>query len=252
MNFSVFSQQEINNYKYLIIPEKFDFVKSTDQYRTSSLTKFLFNKKGFKVFLSNESFPSDLQSNRCLALITDVLDESSMFTTKSIIQFKDCYGKVIFTSKEGKSKEKRYRQAYHESIRNAFNTMSNFSYSYQPLNVQKIIEDEVVENTSDIKIDKETIVTPKVIVVEKVIEEPTIEEDTTNNEVNLLYAQPNSSGFQLVNMTPKVVFLILKTNLQDTLVIKDKNGILYKKGAIWVAQYYVNNKLVEKDYQIKF
>ena len=45
--------QEINldKYKYIIVSDKFHFVKEVDGYQTSSLTKFLLEKKGFQVFL---------------------------------------------------------------------------------------------------------------------------------------------------------------------------------------------------------
>ena len=68
----------------------------------------------------------------------------------------------------------------------------------------------------------------------------------------MLYAQAKSNGFQLVNTTPEVVFIILKTNIKDVFVIKGKNGIIYKNGNIWVAEYYENTKLVVKQYHIKF
>ena len=46
-----FSQElNLEKYQYIIVPDQFSFLKSVDQYQTSSLTKFLFEKKGFKVF----------------------------------------------------------------------------------------------------------------------------------------------------------------------------------------------------------
>ena len=51
--------QEINleKYKYIVVSDKFHFVKTIDGFQTSSLTKFLLKKKGFQVYLSNENFP---------------------------------------------------------------------------------------------------------------------------------------------------------------------------------------------------
>ena len=43
---SLFSQQsKLDKYQYIIVPDKFDFVKTTNEYQTSSLTKFLLRKK---------------------------------------------------------------------------------------------------------------------------------------------------------------------------------------------------------------
>ncbi len=49
-----------------------------------------------------------------------------------------------------------------------------------------------------------------------------------------------------------MVFLILKTNVKNVFIIHDKNGILYKLGENWVAEFYEKNQLVTKEYQIKF
>ena len=90
--------QELNlgNYKYIIVSDKFHFVKEVDGFQTSSLTKFLLEKKGFQVFLSNENFPDELTKDKCNnALFADVKDESDFLTTKSIIVLNDCKGKNI-------------------------------------------------------------------------------------------------------------------------------------------------------------
>ena len=93
-------QKEINNYKYIIVANKFNFLKSEDQYQTSSLTRFLLKKKGFIVFKSDENFPNDLSENRCLALTANVIDASRMFSVKSKIELRDCNNLLVYTSKE--------------------------------------------------------------------------------------------------------------------------------------------------------
>ena len=44
---NVYSQSNLNDYKYIIVPNKFDFLKEKDQYQLNSLAAFLFNKYGF-------------------------------------------------------------------------------------------------------------------------------------------------------------------------------------------------------------
>jgi hypothetical protein len=88
---SLYSQKiNLDSYEYIIVSDKFDFLKDSDKYQTSSLTKFLLEKKNFKVFLSNENLPSNLNNNKCTALYAEVKDYSSMFTTKNKIEIKDC------------------------------------------------------------------------------------------------------------------------------------------------------------------
>ena len=233
-----FAQKSINNYKYVIVPSKFDFVKGKDKYQTSSLTKFLFNKYGFTAFLDDEELPAEIANNRCLALTGTVKDESSMFTTKSVIELTDCYNKVVFTSKEGRSKEKEYKKAYQEAIRNAFKSIEALKYTYVPL------QEDVVAKAKEV---------PVVTVVPTVVERApvkVVEKPAKTKEQ--LFAQPIANGFQLVNMKPEVVFQVLKTNVKDVFVIKDKNGILYKNGNSWFAEYYTNDGKVTEEYQVKF
>lgn len=236
---STFAQKQINNYKYVIVPNKFEFVKKNDQYQTSSLTKFLFNKSGFIAFLANESLPKEISKNRCLALTGFVRDDSGMFSTKSIVELKDCYNNVVFTSKAGTSKNKEYKRAYHEAIRNAFISIKKLNYKYLPVDKVDIVNNKETE----LAVNKApTVVNTK----------PTTNKSEVDKQVDVLYAQPINNGFQLVNTKPEVVFQVLKTNLKDVFIIKDKNGLLYKNGNIWHVESYEKDKKLIKQFQIKF
>lgn len=234
---TVFGQNSINNYKYIIVPIKFDFAKKSDQYQTSSLTKFLFKKNGFTTFLSNEELPQDLAKSNCLALTVKIKDKSNMFTFKSIIELYDCNNNLVYSSKEGKSKKKEYKKGYHEAIRNAFKSIERLKYKYIPITNEIIVAEK-----------SPTIVkTPKNIEVKK-----SIKTDVKAVVNKMLYAQSTNTGYQVVDSDPKVVFKLLKTNVKDVYVIQNKNGILYRNGNIWVAEYYKGEEKVIKKYQIKF
>lgn len=242
---TIFSQNiNLDQYQYVVVADKFDFLKKVDQYQTSSLTKFLLKKKGFKVFLSNETLPEEIVTNRCLSLFASVRDESNMLTVKSIIEIKDCYGKVIYASEIGRSKHKDYKKAYQEAIRDAYISMEGFEFNYKPnLIVEEKLESKIVAPVKTL---------PKAIITPTIKEDVHKVENKVSEVFSILYAQPKNNGFQLVNLKPEVVFIILKTNVKDVFVIKGKNGILYKKGENWVAEYYENNQLVKKEYQVKF
>lgn len=240
--------QEVNlsNYKYIIVQEKFDFLKESDQYQTSSLTKFLLKKKGFEVYLSNEELPKELANDRCLALVARVTDKSTMFKIKTAIEFLDCFGKVIYTSQEGQSINKEYKRGFQDAIRNTYETMTDFEYSYnikEKVTEKPIVEEKIVKKDA-VNVDEK----PKIPI------KPKVETKTTEkpNTIPVLYAQPKGLGFQLVNTDPKVVFIILKTSEKDSYIIKDKNGRLYKSGEYWVAEYYANGQIVKEKYTIKF
>ncbi|TVZ56970.1 hypothetical protein OD91_2274 [Lutibacter sp. Hel_I_33_5] len=250
LSMNSFSQKTINNYKYIIVPNQFEFLKQEDQYQTSSLTKFLFNKKGFTTFLNNESFPEELSRNRCLALTVKLKRNSSFLSTKNKIELLDCNNKVVFTSQEGRSKNKDYKKAYHESIRKAFKSIEALNYKYQPVSQsdKTVVSNKEISEISPLKVVKTVTQKNK----GKVIKEVLPKEKLKVNENNILYAQSKENGFQLVNTKPEVVFNVLKTNKNDIFIIKDKNGILYKKGDLWFAEFYENNQKVIQKYQIKF
>lgn len=244
---SIFGQHKnINNYKYIIVNSKVDFLKETDEYQTSSLTKFLLKKNGYTVFLDNEELPSEIIKNRCLALTANLVSSSSLFLTKISIVLKDCFGKELYSSEEGKSKSKEYKKSYQEAIRNAHTTM-DLKYSYQPKEEQQTLVEEVKTRIS---------IPAKIINDVKEVLPVKIENFTNNNglitKVNTLYAQPKENGYQLINTKPEVIFSVLKTKTKDLFIIKDKNGILYKNSDSWIAEYYKNNKLVREKYKIKF
>jgi len=156
----MFAQKSVNNYKYVIVPNRFEFQTKTNQYQLNSLTKFLFNKAGFNAFLSSDKMPKEVIQNNCSTLTGNVVDDSNMFTTKLKIQLVDCYNKTIFETQVVKSKEKDFKTAFHKAIRNAFEDINNLNYSYQPIenNIYKeVVEEKIVVQPKPIKVKKEVI-----------------------------------------------------------------------------------------------
>ncbi|MBK5209267.1 MAG: hypothetical protein JJE44_07160 [Flavobacteriaceae bacterium] len=150
-SFSIlFAQKSINSYKYILVPNQFEFQKSPNQYQLNSLTKFLFERAGFTVFFMDDTLPDDLAHNSCLALKTSVNNASSFLSTKLRIDLSDCYNQVVFSTEEGKSKEKDYKMAYHEALRNAFVDLENLKYAYMGV----IAADEKINAEKKVKIEK--------------------------------------------------------------------------------------------------
>ena len=129
IGFVAYSQTDLNNYKYIIVPKKFDAFKSDNAYQTSTLIKYLFTGKGFNV-VYDDALPEELNSNRCLGLLADLEDDSSMFTTKNSIILKDCNDKEVYRTMQGVSKEKEYKAAYNETIREAMRSFNGMDYAY--------------------------------------------------------------------------------------------------------------------------
>ncbi|MGY8914676.1 MAG: hypothetical protein ACKVJF_06280, partial [Flavobacteriales bacterium] len=108
--FAVFlgnAQTDLNQYKYIIVPKKFDGFRNENQYKTSTLIKYLLVENGYNA-VYEDALPDDLNRDRCLGAVVGLKDGSGMFSTKLSLILKDCQSKVIFETKEGTSKEKDY------------------------------------------------------------------------------------------------------------------------------------------------
>ena len=254
-NFFVFGQvKKVNNYKFIVVPDRFDFLKQKDEYKTSSLTKFLLKKNGFTVVLNSEQYPKDLIDNPCSGLKALVLDKSSVFKVKVVIELRDCSNRLLYTSEEGVSRLKEFKKGFQEAIRKAHASMNNIAY--EPFLLETIRKDKkeivivdpvLVKEGKEIKLKSEI---PAINNIEKAVLVVPI-----NNIVlasSVLYAQPVENGFQLINSKPTVVFVILKTKVKGVFILKDKNGVLYKKEGVWIAEFYENGTFIEKKYQVKF
>ncbi len=123
------AQTDLNDYKYIIVPKKFDSFKRENQYQTSTFIKHLFTKNGFEAFYEDE-LPMELYEDRCLGLLAELQDGSSMFTTKVTLVLKDCRSQEVFTTIQGKSRLKEYTASYNEAIRLAFTSLENVDYQY--------------------------------------------------------------------------------------------------------------------------
>jgi len=278
MQFNAWSQDEINNYKYVIVPNQFEFLSSKDQYQINSLTKFLFNKYGYTAFLEDDELPEDLKRNRCLALRADVNKVKGGFLkTKIQISLLNCENKVVADSKVGETREKKFEDAYNLALRDAFQTFQNFSYAYQPNSIvvaknspnatvkvgksdQTAAQMEIQRLKEEVKSLKNTDrtdvaqVEKQLVKVESAPNQIKKETSATSAQTvkDLLYAQPLPNGFQIVDTEPKKVMILLNTNMQDTFLVKGKDAMVYKKGDTWIYESYDGDSLQSKTLNLKF
>jgi hypothetical protein len=220
------SQNSINHYKFVIVPQRFDFSKDDDQYGLSTTTKLLLDQKGFVAFVGNTGLPAELAANKCHALTAEVVQRKSFFTTVLTLLLKDCQGNIIFKSKEGKSREKEFPIAYDAALKDAFSSLNDLPYKYDSAETAQEAEPPVpVPATASAGVIPGT-----------------------------LYAQPTVNGYQLVDMTPRKVMLLLKTSVADCFIAQagPSNGVVFKKDGEWVFEYYKDEKLVSQKLEIKF
>lgn len=253
---SIFAQKSINNYKYVIVPESYDFVEGKDRYQLNSLTKFLFNKYGFNAYMITDSLPDDLFQNRCLALYADAEKlKGKLFKTEVKIVLKDCFGQLVYESEIGSTREKMFDKAYSYAIRNAFENFEFLNYQYQPekenvgtKTVVKVEEKgEKVEVSTTEKLNKPSVIekTAEVKVAEKTIA-PEIIEKTT------YYAQPTADGFKIIDGEPKLIMVLLRTAKENTFTVKDKDAIVYLENGFWYFSEISEGKTLKKVLNLKF
>ncbi|HSP12466.1 MAG TPA: hypothetical protein VLO29_08050 [Salegentibacter sp.] len=221
LSFSAMEAQNLNDYKYVIVPESFDFSKEKNQHQLNSLLKFLLEKEGFETLMKNETRPEDLQQDNCKALIADVIEDSGLFTTKMRITFEDCRGNLIFSSEEGTSREKEYKIAWHEALRQAFVSVEAMNYKYNadatptiPITPETPQIEEEAEVAAEIPEEEKTIpestAEPEAIASKENVSEEkktgnlNFEKDGTNFQL-----QENENGYALYQKDMSEPFALL-------------------------------------------
>jgi hypothetical protein len=210
--------QDLNNYKYIIVPAKFKFLKESDQYHLNSITKLYLQNYGFETYFDTDQLPTELADRNCNKLFIDIDENSSMFSTKIKINFKDCKGIILYSSAEGSSRDKEYSVAYNEAFRIALKSIASANYKFKENS--KIISAEI----------------------------------STSENTKIYSAVAITDGYDLVDDNKQVVFKILKTSTSDLFLAQsfDKNGVLIKKGENYIFEYYKNDNLVSEKVKVKF
>ncbi len=271
------AQASLNEYKYVIIPKKFNAFKKENEHMTSTYLKHLFTEGGFNA-IYDDALPDDLIMNRCLGLLADVNDNSSMFTTKIVLVLKDCTSKEIFSTKEGSSKSKEYKEAFREAFDDAFVSFRGLDYRYKPK------QSDSAPITVSFKNDVKNIDVPtsndvqntgqgSVIKQEATIDQQSYKDNTpvvsniknesntkqalienTMGDAEVWYAQVMPYGYQLVDSTPKVQMQIYKSSNPDIFMAKkgDQNGLLFGKNGTWFFEYYEGANLRTEQVYVKF
>jgi hypothetical protein len=234
---TVHAQNNINNYKYVIVPEKFSFSRSENQYGMNSLLRDLLEEKGFTAFMSNAQLPQEVAANKCSALMADVVEKKGIFVTNLTILLKDCQGNIIFKSKEGKSREKEFPVAYDGALRDAYTSLKAAPYQY--------------DGTTFTQPQQPTAIPAPVAPAPASTLPPAA---AITEATGTLYAQATPNGFQLIDTTPKKVLTLFKTSQPDYYIAQNGPvaGVVFKKNEEWVYEYYKDDKLVSQKLQIKF
>jgi hypothetical protein len=242
ISFAGYAQTTINNYKYVVVPTKFNFSREENQYGLNTVTKSLLEEKGFTVYFDDSEIPKELAGNRCNALNADVVQKKGLFVTNLTLILKDCKGNIIFKGKEGKSREKEFAASYNLALRDAFTSLNDVPYAYNGT-TNEAPQQAVAVAPAVVAAPAPVAATPVTPAVAEVKE-----------AAGTLYAQATANGYQLIDTSPKKVLTLFKTSVQDAFIADNaaSHGIVLKKNGDWYFEYYKDNKLISEKLLIKF
>ena len=220
------AQTNLDQYKYVSVPNRFDFMKSSDQFQISSLAKFLLTKNKFTVLENLEKYPADLAANKCLLLNLNVEQIKGFLKTKLEVQFLNCKNQVVFKSDIGMSREKDFKTAYHQALRAAFSSVSEANYKFNET-VDKVSTNE------------------KPISVKRAVSTPMQATDLPSPKLTseILMTQ-TSHGFDIKDADGILVYSLYQTMLDGIYIIDKLPGIVYKRGNRFVREYISNQKII--------
>ena len=230
--------QSINDYQYVIVPIKFDFLKENDKFRLNTLTKLLLQKYTFKSYLSTEEIPVEIENQRCNLLYASISEDNNFLLTKIKVVLKDCKDKVVYETEFGTSRAKEYATAYNEALRSAFKSFDKLNYKYNGKSDVQVEELKSTENTVPI------------------MQQNGIEIGESNLiSSNALVAETIENGFLVIDSTTSIIVLkLFKTSNESIFIATSKtiNGVVIKKGKDSFLEYYESGKLVSEPLNLKF
>lgn len=234
--------QSLNDFQYVIVPTKFNDFDVSNQFRLNTMTKLKLEKMGFIAFYDTTNIPVEILSQRCDILSVEVMKGKSFLFTSVFVSFIDCNGNIIHQSEVGKTKEKEFKKAFPIALEEAFQSLFKLKYKF---------------NGSKSKSSQST------AAIALSAKNDSLDETNTNlstpisersDRSKLLFAQPTSTGFQLVDSSPKVVYKLFKTD-SPTMFLAQKenqNGVVSLKDGNWFFEYQENEKVVSEKLEIKF
>ncbi len=149
---TAFAQKELNAYRYVVIPSKFDFQKEANEYGINLLLKYKFQKLGFETYLDTDVLPEILRVNTCLITYPVLHVKNNMFKTVTSIELLNCNKESLFKTQSGTSTSKNTKVSYNEAIRKSLKSFGDYKLDYSPVNEDVVVsEKEKIEENEHVK-----------------------------------------------------------------------------------------------------
>jgi len=148
ISFSILNAQQVSDYKYIVVPEKFSGFDE-NQYQLNRYLNLQLTKKNYEILTQNsQNWPEEARLNPCSVLTADVMKVKSFLKNKLEITFTDCSKKEIVRL-EGESKIKEYDKGYQDAMKTALN-------SIKVQNAKPVLQQEPIVNKTVIETVKIT------------------------------------------------------------------------------------------------
>lgn len=229
LSISIYAQK-VNTYKYVVVPDKYDVMKTADQHQVNALSKFLLEKYGFEAYFESDEKPFTMEDAACAILYADLQNDSNFIQTRVSFLLKDCEGKTIFKTTQGRSKKKEYEQAYNEALRDAFEDIKDLQYRYDGISnevpqsrtkkkAQEIEEPtNIIEPAPEIDVITETIAQKQETVISNT--KPAAVTTELDPTKPILYMSEDSS-YRAVGFGNSITFYEEDENIGSVTVVKD-------------------------------
>ena len=272
--------QTINQYKYVEVPQRFDFQKENNVYNLNVLTKMLLEKYGFVTYMDDAVKPAEAANNNCEKVLRVKIDEdSSLFVRKLTVTLLDCQNKIVYSTKQGESSTKDLRVAYNLALRMAFESFDGLGYKYDEYASAKVVQTaesasaKIEINTVDDSVKTAAINSAKATLnttsnnsaKSKVVTEDNLAKATRRSDADVsakvesatveieFVAKSIENGFVLQSASlPEI--RMQKSSIENYYIaqIGDLPGMIYQVGAVWKLDFYKNAQLQSKVISIKF
>ncbi|WP_055411271.1 hypothetical protein [Nonlabens sp. YIK11] len=121
--------QSINDYKYVVVDNQYEFQNEANEYRLNELMVFELKKYGFNAYRNSEILPADLNRGLCNSLKLNVY-KSGWLSTELYAELVNCDGEVLFTTPSARSNTKDFRKDYFSTVRESFKSFEDLNYQY--------------------------------------------------------------------------------------------------------------------------
>jgi hypothetical protein len=271
---------QLNAYRYVVVPKQFEAFKEPNQYHTSTLIKYLLTEAGFTAYYEGEV--PETSGDLCDGLRLRLLDESSMFRTRTILIFEDCRDKEVYRTPEGSSREKDLREGYGEAIETAFRSIANLGYHYEPgtdtagpvvldfdgdvrqpqddghagKSTDGPLADPVLVQEASPEQQKYKNQSPQPSDIQKAppLKNAVVSEKVASQSSEPWFAQPIANGYQLVDRTPAIRLRLYSSSRPDVFIAENDevNGVVYEQDEHWYFEFYQEGKKVVMELDIRF